>query len=49
MLKALQDNGIPAEAHFYPNERHGFRQAANQADALEKEWAFYRRVIDGQR
>ena len=48
MLKALQDNGIPAEAHFYPNERHGFRQAVNQADALEKEWAFYRRVIDGR-
>jgi dipeptidyl aminopeptidase/acylaminoacyl peptidase len=47
MLKALQDNNIPAEAHFYPEERHGFRKAVNQADALEKEWAFYRQVIDG--
>jgi len=48
MLKALQDNNIPAQAHFYPDERHGFRKAANQADALEKEWAFYHGVIDGR-
>ena len=47
MLQALQDKGIPAEGHFYPDERHGFRKAANQIDALEKEWAFYRKVIDG--
>jgi dipeptidyl aminopeptidase/acylaminoacyl peptidase len=46
MLHALQAKGIPAEAHFYPDERHGFRKATNQADALEKEWAFYRKVID---
>ncbi|MBX8565925.1 S9 family peptidase [Pseudomonas cichorii] len=42
MLKALQDNGIPAQAHFYPDERHGFRKAQNLADALEAEWQFYR-------
>lgn len=46
MLKALHDNGLPAEAHFYPEERHGFRQAANLAHALEQEWKFYRRVIE---
>jgi len=46
MLKALQDKGIPAEGHFYADERHGFRKAANQIHALETEWGFYRRVID---
>lgn len=46
MLNALLDNGIPAEAHFYADERHGFRKAANQAHALEEEWRFYRKVMD---
>jgi dipeptidyl aminopeptidase/acylaminoacyl peptidase len=46
MLKALQDNGIPAQAHYYPDERHGFRKASNQAHALEQEWLFYRRVME---
>ena len=41
MLKALQEKGIPAEGHFYPDERHGFRKASNQAHALEQEWLFY--------
>ena len=47
MLDALLENGIPAEGHFYPEERHGFRKAANLAHALETEWTFYRKVIDG--
>lgn len=46
MLTALKSRGIAAEGHFYADERHGFRKAVNQADALEKEWAFYRKVID---
>ena len=41
MLQALQYNGIPAQAHYYPDERHGFRKASNQAHALEQEWLFY--------
>ena len=45
MLEALQANGIAAEGHFYPGERHGFRQAANLAHALEEEWKFYCRVL----
>ncbi len=48
MLKALQDQGIAAEAHYYPDERHGFRKASNQAHALEQEWRFYRRVLQAQ-
>ncbi|MGV8919848.1 MAG: prolyl oligopeptidase family serine peptidase [Pseudomonas sp.] len=46
MLEALLANGIAAEAHFYADERHGFRKAANQAHALEEEWKFYRKVMD---
>ncbi|MFJ4607476.1 S9 family peptidase [Pseudomonas atacamensis] len=45
MVTALEHNGIPVEAHYYPDERHGFRRAANQAHALEQEWTFYRRVM----
>jgi len=46
MVAALEHNGIPVEAHYYPDERHGFRRAANQAHALEQEWMFYRRVME---
>ncbi|MBV4488631.1 S9 family peptidase [Pseudomonas sp. SWRI153] len=45
MVAALEQNGIAVEAHYYPDERHGFRRAANQAHALEQEWKFYRRVM----
>jgi len=45
MVTALEKNGVPVEAHYYPDERHGFRRAANQAHALEQEWKFYRRVM----
>ncbi|WP_442111738.1 S9 family peptidase [Pseudomonas sp. NUPR-001] len=45
MLAALKANGIQAEGHFYPSERHGFRTAANLAHALEEEWRFYQRVL----
>ncbi len=45
MLAALEANGVVAEAHFYPEERHGFRNAANLAHALEHEWQFYLRAM----
>ena len=45
MVTALEQNGVPVEAHYYADERHGFRRAVNQAHALEREWAFYRRVM----
>jgi len=45
MVAALEHNGIAVEAHYYPEERHGFRRAVNQAHALEQEWTFYRRVM----
>ncbi|MGE8153559.1 S9 family peptidase [Pseudomonas vancouverensis] len=46
MVTALQDNGVLVEAHYYADERHGFRKAVNQAHALEQEWLFYRRVME---
>ncbi|WP_053151407.1 S9 family peptidase [Pseudomonas sp. P97.38] len=45
MVHALEDNGVTVEAHYYPDERHGFRKAVNQAHALEHEWLFYRKVM----
>lgn len=46
MLRALKANGVEAQGHFYPTERHGFRMAENLAHALEEEWKFYRKVLD---
>ena len=46
MVNALKRNGILVEAHYYADERHGFRKATHQAHALEQEWLFYRRVMD---
>ncbi len=45
MVAALQDNGVAVEYRLYPDERHGFRQAAHLADALEREWQFYCRLL----
>jgi len=46
MVEALHNNGILVEAHYYADERHGFRKAGNQAHALEQEWLFYQRVME---
>ena len=45
MVAALEANGITVEAHYYAEERHGFRNAANLAHALEHEWRFYLQVM----
>lgn len=45
MVRALEDNGVTVQAHYYADERHGFRKAANQAHALEHEWLFYCSVM----
>ncbi len=47
MLDALKANGVETEGHFYPGERHGFRRAENLAHALEEEWKFYSRILEG--
>jgi dipeptidyl aminopeptidase/acylaminoacyl peptidase len=45
MVAALQAQGVEVEYRRYPDERHGFRDAANLADALEREWRFYLRLL----
>jgi dipeptidyl aminopeptidase/acylaminoacyl peptidase len=45
MVAALQARGVAVEYRLYPDERHGFRQAGHLADALEREWRFYRRLL----
>ncbi|MDR8017574.1 alpha/beta hydrolase family protein [Ectopseudomonas guguanensis] len=45
MVEALRRRDLPVEYHLFAEERHGFRQAANLAEALRAEHAFYRRLI----
>jgi dipeptidyl aminopeptidase/acylaminoacyl peptidase len=45
MVGALRARGMAVDYHLYPQEGHGFRQARNQADALEQEWRFYQRLL----
>lgn len=45
MVAALKEAGRQVECHVYPEERHGFRNAANLAHALEAELAFYRGLL----
>ncbi|BAN48859.1 peptidase S9 family protein PqqH [Metapseudomonas resinovorans NBRC 106553] len=45
MVAALEAAGQRVECHVYPEERHGFRQAANLAHALEAELGFYRSLL----
>lgn len=45
MVAALRERGVQVEYCLYPEERHGFRQAANLADALERECRFYQALL----
>jgi dipeptidyl aminopeptidase/acylaminoacyl peptidase len=45
MVAAMRKQGLPVEYCLYPDERHGFRQAANLADALQRECRFYQRLL----
>ncbi|HSC82570.1 MAG TPA: prolyl oligopeptidase family serine peptidase [Pseudomonas sp.] len=47
MVAALRARGVRCEYRLFAEERHGFRQAANLAAALEAEYRFYREVLDG--
>lgn len=46
MVAALRARQVRVEYHLYPQERHGFRSAANLADALEREYRFYQALLD---
>lgn len=45
MATAMRDAGRDVELVVYPDEGHGFRAAATIVDALERELAFYARVM----
>ena len=45
MVAALRARGVAVEYQQYPQERHGFRDAQTLADALEREWRFYQRLL----
>ena len=45
MVAALREQGVAVEYRLYPEERHGFRQAHNLADALVRECLFYQRLL----
>ncbi|MFV3387567.1 alpha/beta hydrolase family protein [Pseudomonas sp. NY15364] len=44
MAEALRQRGLPVEYHLFAEERHGFRQATNLAEALRAEHTFYQRL-----
>ncbi|MFI8737180.1 alpha/beta hydrolase family protein [Ectopseudomonas toyotomiensis] len=44
MVEALRQRGLLVEYHLFAEERHGFRQATNLAEALRAEHAFYQRL-----
>ncbi|QNH04105.1 S9 family peptidase [Pseudomonas sp. B11D7D] len=44
MVEALRLRGLPVEYHLFAEERHGFRQAPNLAEALRAEHAFFQRL-----
>lgn len=46
IYEALKKRGIVTELHIYPGEEHGFRQAKNIIDSLEREVEFYRKVLE---
>jgi dipeptidyl aminopeptidase/acylaminoacyl peptidase len=41
---ALKKKNIPVELHLYPEEGHGFKQAANLVHSLTQEAAFYQKL-----
>lgn len=45
MAAALRERGLPVAQVYFPDERHGFRNAANIATAIGSELAFYGRVL----
>jgi dipeptidyl aminopeptidase/acylaminoacyl peptidase len=45
IVKSIRDRGGYVEYKLYEGEGHGWRQAKNIVDALERELAFYENVL----
>jgi len=46
MVQTLAHNGVEHEYIEYPGEDHGFRKAETKIDALGREIAFYRKILN---
>ena len=47
VVKTLKDEGKTVEAHYYPNEGHGFNKRENQIDAMGRMLDFFDRYLKG--
>jgi dipeptidyl aminopeptidase/acylaminoacyl peptidase len=47
VVSTLKADGRTVDAHFYPNEGHGFAKRENQIDALERTIAWFDRYLKG--
>ncbi len=47
VIDLLKKDGRTVEAHFYPNEGHGFVKRENQIDALERTVAWFDKYLKG--
>ena len=45
LYNQLKGRGVAVDYLAFPDERHGFKQAANKAQVLEREWDFYARQL----
>ncbi|TAN01852.1 MAG: S9 family peptidase [Rhodanobacteraceae bacterium] len=48
VVSILKNAGRTVEAHYYPNEGHGFTKRENQIDALERTAAWFDRYLKGE-
>jgi len=47
VVKILQDEGKTVDAHYYPNEGHGFAKRENQVDAIRRTIEWFDRYLKG--
>ena len=47
VVKILQDSGKTVDAHYYPNEGHGFAKRENQIYAIRRTIDWFDRYLKG--
>lgn len=47
VVKILKKEGRTVQAHYYPNEGHGFSKRENQVDAIERTIAWFAKYLKG--
>ncbi len=48
VVKILQDAGKTVDAHYYPNEGHGFAKRENQVDAIRRTIEWFDKYLKGK-